>query len=52
MLEEKRSQTLVESEFTEDSDGISEAERRLLRKCDRHTLPILFCLLIIAFMSI
>ena len=51
MLEEKSEQPQVEGEFVDESNTTSEAERRLVRKCDRHILPILFCLDTIAFMS-
>lgn len=50
MVEEKGRQ-LGESESINESNTISGAERCLLRKCDRRILPILFCLMTLAFIS-
>lgn len=49
--EERIGQPLGESEYFNESNVISEAERRLLKKCDRRILPIFFCLMAVAPIS-
>ena len=49
--EERLGQPPNESGYVNESNVISEAERRLLKKCDRRILPIFFCLMAVAPIS-
>lgn len=48
MVEERSGQRLIESPSINESNALSEAERCLLKKCDRRILPISFCLMAVA----